>query len=192
VRKPIGRASTKPRPVHYADAIPLDLLKTEQSRITAQIKAADARLAALDGSFIAAEANLTRALSLARDCEAAYREASDKVRRQFNQAFFKRLLIDDEYNVTGELASPFDILLSDELRQSAALRAEEEMRSAVEELLHDHEQDFESNVANTDFEMAVSTTSKPPGWPRPPLLAKGLKYETMVGAEGLEPPTSAV
>jgi hypothetical protein len=86
---------------HYADAIPLDLLKTEQARITAEITTSEARLAAVDNDFDSAEANLAKALTLVQDCEAAYRSAPDKLRRQFNQAFFKRLLIDDSYNVTG-------------------------------------------------------------------------------------------
>jgi len=114
---------------HYADAIPLDLLKTEQTRITAGIAAAEGRLTEVEADFRKAETNLDRALSLVGDCEAAYREASDAVRRQFNLSFFKRLLIDDEYTVTGELAEPFDLLLGDDLRLAAAIKTEEDARA---------------------------------------------------------------
>ena len=47
---------------HYADAIPLSLLKTEQARITAEITVSESRLADVDNDFNAAEANLTKAL----------------------------------------------------------------------------------------------------------------------------------
>jgi hypothetical protein len=36
-------------------------------------------------------------------------------------AFFKRLLIEDDYAVVGELTEPFDWLLNDQLRRAAAL-----------------------------------------------------------------------
>jgi hypothetical protein len=82
----------------------------------------ESRLADVDNDFNAAEANLTMALSLVQDCETAYGEAPDRLRRQFNQALFKRILIDDEYTVTGKLAEPFETRLSEELRQAAAAR----------------------------------------------------------------------
>jgi hypothetical protein len=69
------------------------------------------------------------------DCETAYREAFGPLRRQFNLAFFKRLEIDDEYNVRGELAEPFDTLLGDDLRRAVAVRASEELQDAVEDTL---------------------------------------------------------
>jgi hypothetical protein len=52
---------------HYADAIPLELLKTEQLRISKEIAAAENRLAAIAFSFDAVEANLARALNFAAD-----------------------------------------------------------------------------------------------------------------------------
>ena len=115
---------------HYADAIPLELLKSEQARISAEIAASTQRLEAVATEFTTAEANLDRALALVQDCEAAYLDASDKVRRQFNQAFFKRLLIDDRYHVVGELEEPFDTLLSEEVRRASARAAEHEIREA--------------------------------------------------------------
>jgi hypothetical protein len=81
---------------HYADAIPLDLLKSEQTRIATEVAA----------DFQKAETNLQRALTRAGDCEAAYREAKPTIRRQFNLAFFKRLLIDEDCTVTASWRSP--------------------------------------------------------------------------------------
>ena len=114
---------------HYADAIPLDLLKSEQARIAAEVTAIEGRRVAAEGDFKAAETNMHRALARVGDCETAYREASATMRRQFNLAFFKRLVIDDEYGVTGELAEPFDLILGDDLRLAAAIKAEEDARA---------------------------------------------------------------
>ncbi len=79
---------------HYAEAIPLDLLKSEQDRLTSRDHPAP-KAACLRSTptSTTAEANLERALTRAGDCEAAYREATPKMRRQFNLAFFTRLLI---------------------------------------------------------------------------------------------------
>jgi hypothetical protein len=120
---------------HYANAIPLDLLKSEQERLTREIEAAESRLTEIEGDFKKAESNLKRALTRAGDCAAAYREAAGPLRRQFNLAFFKRLLIDDECNVWGELAEPFDALLGDDLRRAAAVQANEELQEAVEDAI---------------------------------------------------------
>jgi site-specific DNA recombinase len=120
---------------HYANAIPLDLLKSEQERLTREIGAAESRLAEVEGDFRKAESNLQRALTRTGDCAAAYREATGQLRRQFNLAFFKRLLIDDDCGVRGELAEPFDALLGDDLRRAAAVKANEELQEAVEDAI---------------------------------------------------------
>ncbi len=116
---------------HYADAIPLDLLRTEQERLTRELDTAERRLAEVEGDFKKAETNLKRALTRAGDCMAAYREAGGPLRRQFNLAFFKRLLIDDDYAVIGELAEPFDALLGTELRRAVAIRTSETLQDAI-------------------------------------------------------------
>jgi hypothetical protein len=117
---------------HYADAIPLDLLKSEQDRITTAIASAEGRLATIVADFKTAETNLHKALTRAGDCQAAYREASDRMRRQFNLAFFKRLIISDEGTVSGELAEPWDVILGDELRKAVAVQEAESLEAAIE------------------------------------------------------------
>jgi hypothetical protein len=129
---------------HYADAVPLDLLKSEQTRLAGEVAHAEARLAEIEGDFQKAESNLERALVRAGDCAAAYQEAAGSLRRQFNLAFFKRLLIDDDYNVSGELAEPFDALLGDDLRRAAAARAGRELQEAVDAAIRQREADGES------------------------------------------------
>ena len=160
---------------HYADAIPLDLLKTEQARITAAITAAQARLDSLQHDVEAAQANLHKALSLVQDCETAYREAPARLRRQFNQAFFSRLLIDDDFNVTPELAEPFAILLSEEMKDAAALHHAGRESTAPEP----------TSARRGGVEPELALVGARAGNEQ----VGGLNIETLVGTEGLEPPT---
>ena len=65
-----------------------------------------------------AEINLSRALAPVQDSETAYANAPDKFHRRFNQASFKRTLIDDSDSATSELAEPFHTLLSEDRRNA--------------------------------------------------------------------------
>jgi hypothetical protein len=109
---------------HYAGAIPLDLLKTEQDRIAGQLMRIQEQLMRIQEQLTDADANyeqarvmLTDTLDLTRDCHAAYLEANDSTRRLFNQAFFAKIYIDEDYEtrertVRVDYNSPFDDLLS--------------------------------------------------------------------------------
>lgn len=96
---------------HYAGAIPIDLLKAEQDRIGAALDGIEARLSAMQTKFDVIERNLKVALDFASDCYGAYAQASDHVRRLFNQAFFTHIYV-DEGDVRAELAEPFRTLLN--------------------------------------------------------------------------------
>jgi len=101
--------------LHYAEAVPVDLFKQEQERITRELKQAHGLLADVSIEFEAIEQNLSRALELARDCHAAYEAAGPNTRRLFNQAFFEKLYLHDDGEVTHDLAEPFKILLDPRL-----------------------------------------------------------------------------
>ena len=169
---------------HYADAIPLDLLKSEQDRLTAQIANAEGRLAEVESDFQKAEANLARALTRAGDCAAAYREANDRLRRQFNMAFFKRLLLSDEGEVTAELASPFDMILGEELRRATISQAEHELGEAIEAVQRQRADKLAQN------DQRPQEPDLAPVGARPPALAGrgGFSPTMMVRLRGLEPP----
>jgi site-specific DNA recombinase len=99
---------------HYADALPLPLLKEEQARITKAITDAEQRLAATQVVFEKIEDTLQRCLTFLKDCHAIYRDADDQVRRQLNQAVFEHFLVDD----AGSEAEPtgvFGVLLQPDL-----------------------------------------------------------------------------
>jgi hypothetical protein len=162
---------------HYADAITLDLLKREQDRITTAMAAVEGRLAAIAADFKTAETNLHRALDRAGDCQAAYREASDRMRRQFNLAFFKRLLIHDEGTVSGELAEPWDVILGEELRRAAATREAEGLKDTIERAEREN-----ARRPREPEPVLVGATAVAPDW------GDGWSPKILVRMRGLEPP----
>jgi len=102
---------------HYAGAVPLDLLKTEQDRIASRLGHIQEQLATAADNYEQARATLADCLDLTRDCYAAYLEANEPTRRLFNQAFFTKIYIDEddetrERTVRVDYNQPFDDLLS--------------------------------------------------------------------------------
>jgi hypothetical protein len=115
-RDRLERERDKLMQAHYEGAIPVDLLKREQDRIASGLLEITGKLDASNLHFDVVEANLKAALDLTENCGLAYNTAPDHVRRQFNQVFFKRILVGSDTRVEPELAPPFDTLLGPELR----------------------------------------------------------------------------
>ena len=150
--------------LHYAEALPIELFKQEQERITAELEDARQRLAAVSIAFDTIEVNAQRALELARDCHAAYADASPSMRRLFNQAFFVKLTLHDDDIVTHEFAEPFRLLLDPDFGR----KLEEETRA-----LNSHSA---SGWTVDEDDLAISE-------------AVGSNVSTLVGPAGLEPAT---
>ncbi len=94
---------------HYADAIPLDLLKTEQDRITRQLATIDEQLTVTVTACAEIDHNLHIALQYAENCHHGYLAAEPPIRRLYNQAFFERIEL-SEHDATGTLNDPFDAI----------------------------------------------------------------------------------
>jgi site-specific DNA recombinase len=125
----LNHERTKLLQLHYADAVPIELFKSEQERITRELENARQGLASISLEFDQIEQNMTRALELARDCHSAYVAAPERVRRHFNQAFFEKIYVRDDGEVRHDLAEPFRILLDPEL--SNRLRQSQKQRRTV-------------------------------------------------------------
>ena len=110
---------TKLMQAFYAEAVPLDLFKREQSRIATEALRLETHLDTLRGDFDAIEANLDKALALLGDAENCYAAASRRIRRLLNQLLFAKLLVDDNDVVDAELAPIFAAILSPELDSEA-------------------------------------------------------------------------
>ena len=152
---------------HYAEAVPLDLLKSEQARIGEALNHIEQRFAETARLEERQDSQLNAALALATDTQIAYQGAPDAVRRKINQAMFKKIIVEEGGELSSVLVEPFDLLLSPEVRQLAVATP-----LAVAGL----------SPAQTTL---APTTKAPAGWRAPRV---GLNKEALVGAGGFEPP----
>lgn len=106
---------------HYAGAVPLDLLKTEQTRISRQLASIESSLSSAITESDRVELRLRSALDYAINCGETYVRALPQHRRALNQAFFTHIYAcDDEIRV--ELAEPFATLLGSDVADAAQRR----------------------------------------------------------------------
>lgn len=87
---------------HYADAIPLDLLKSEQDRIRANLDQITTRLDNLTDT----RTGLDQLTELVVDLDDLYNKCDSAERRILNRALFTRITIDDEENATYHPTRP--------------------------------------------------------------------------------------
>lgn len=96
---------------HYADAIPIDLLKTEQDRIRASLHAITGRLDTLTSTYDNAKVGLDAILGLLTDIGDVYAKAEPAERRMLNRALFDRITIDDDDQAALEPAQTIATIL---------------------------------------------------------------------------------
>lgn len=100
---------------HYCDAIPLDLLKSEQQKIAKELASIEYEIKMHDTTFEQITENLKRALDIAENCGETYKNASDTIKKLMNQAIFEKFYIsndaDMEFKVDAEFKPPFDQIL---------------------------------------------------------------------------------
>ncbi len=161
---------------HYAEAIPIDLLKSEQDRIRSALSQISERLAATETSYNTIENNLVASLGFLENAHHTYATAGPQLRRQLNQALYKRIHIDQDGDIRADLTEPFDTLLGPTVRDLATRTPEtpEPDWKAWEESFND----------NTHEEDPVGVISRPHG--------HGSNYEVLVGGTGLEPVTPSL
>ena len=80
---------------YYAEAVPLEILKVEQTRLSAEIMLCEERMSALGAQEEQAQRVLELAIHLIGDCHSAYMKAKPETRRLFNQAFFEAIYVKD-------------------------------------------------------------------------------------------------
>jgi site-specific DNA recombinase len=78
---------------YYADAIDVDTLKREQARINTEVEEAEAQLSREGAKLKKAAEVIQLALNLAESCPDAYLKARPDVRKLWNQAFFRKILV---------------------------------------------------------------------------------------------------
>ena len=120
---------------HYADAIPLDLLKTEQARLARELDHITRELATLTADRERVEQHLTEALALLEHCHHLYThpDTPPRLKKLLNTIFFTEILINPDDNTPNTPSStpqrpihptpraPFDQLTNPRLRHDAGL-----------------------------------------------------------------------
>lgn len=115
---------------HYADAVPLDLLKAEMQRLTRAMADAEREIKAANAGLADVEQTLEDALTVAGNCHRHYEAAPEPVKRQINQGFFKKLLIHQDGTVErAGLTEPFAQLLAPRLAHEHVTRPERPRRA---------------------------------------------------------------
>jgi site-specific DNA recombinase len=120
----IQRRQRKLLEAHYNDAIPMDMLRSEQKRLDGELIETTRRLELLTADTAEAEELIGVALDIAEQAGHAYRNTPDHIRRMFNQLIFEKLLIvmdeDGNHQLQAELAPPFDLIFSARTRALVA------------------------------------------------------------------------
>ena len=91
---------------HYEGAIPLDLLKEEQAKLTSELNQIERQLAAYQADAAEVRQHLTQALDLLEDCHRLYQAAPPHLRKLLNQVFFERVLVNPLVDEEGRVIMP--------------------------------------------------------------------------------------
>ena len=152
---------------HYNDAIPLDLMKSEQQKIAKQLAAIDSEIKAHECAFESISERLSEALELMEDCGRTYRLAEDHLKKLLNQAIFSKLWIEKDGRVTAEFAKPFDVLVT----------------PLTDVLIHHKQEKARGTNVLTDIFSVISNRFKK-------FFGNGWSNDLLVGGEGIEPSLS--
>jgi hypothetical protein len=95
---------------YYADAIDLQLLRQEQTRISQRTTTLEARRRTITADLDDWQAILQTAGRFATNCGAAYRHANPATRKLFNNAVIGRIELRDGHITHVDYRAPFDLL----------------------------------------------------------------------------------
>ena len=93
---------------HYEGAIPLDLLKEEQAKLSTELNQIERQLAAYQADAAEIHQHLTEALDLLEDCHRLYQAAPPHLKKLLNQVFFERVLVNPLVDEEGRVILPGD------------------------------------------------------------------------------------
>ena len=91
---------------HYEGAIPLDLLKEEQAKLSTELNQIERQLTAYQADAAEVRQHLTQALDLLEDCHRLYTAAPDHLKKLLNQVFFERVLVNPLVDEEGRVILP--------------------------------------------------------------------------------------
>lgn len=94
----------------YADALPADLLKSEQNKIAVEMDEAKSQLAEAEADVTGVADAFNQTLDAVGRMVDTYREARDIDRRLWNQALFECFRVYPDEGIEGELREEVDLL----------------------------------------------------------------------------------
>ena len=154
---------------HYNDAIPLDLMKSEQQKIAKQLLAIEHQMKIYGQIFAGVSESISKALELIEDCGLTYRLVDDRYKKMLNQAIFSKLWVGEDGNVTAEFREPFNMLIG----------------PIKGEIAHYNKEKARGAEALTDiFSVIANRISH--------FFGHGLNNDNLVETTGLEPVASCV
>ncbi len=109
---------------YYNNAISMDMLKTEQKRISDEMANFENRLDLITNRLEESSKVIELALKMAANCHLAYQKANPKTRRVFNQAVFKKVFIKNKKVDRVEHFGLFDLLFSPSLNKESLVAGE--------------------------------------------------------------------
>jgi site-specific DNA recombinase len=181
---------------HYADAIDLNQLKAEQDRLKVERRHAEAMIARCTAQYDALARNLNDALARLSHPGPAYQAATVRGRRELLGAVFTKLFVTPEGIGGADLAELYQILLADDLNEQLVRERHALRQGKLDKIL--------DSTGGADAAELLARAWEPTPYERPygPLTwekknpdsrrRRGSNVSVMVGAEGLEPPTSAL
>ena len=122
---------------HYLDAIPVELLKEEQDRITFEMAHTEQLLAAAEVGIDQIESTMRRCLNFMVNCYETYVMAPPHIKRQLNQAVFEAFFVTTDGALAAKPTEWFQALLRSDALRPRGRRAPAAMSSE----LH-HSQDW--------------------------------------------------
>ena len=93
---------------HYEGAVPLELLKEEQTQLTAELNQIERQLTAYQADIAEVRQRLAQALDLLEDCHRLYTAAPAHLKKLLNQVFFERVLVNPLVDEDGRVVLPED------------------------------------------------------------------------------------
>ena len=183
---------------HYSDAIPLDLMKSEQKKIAKELASVEHEINMHNVTFENILANLHLALDLIENCGTTYRAASDMTKRLINQSLVSRFLVsngNDGLNINVEFKAPFDTILEpikDTIaRVNQARRNELKKLSELIEITKNHIRNIygcDFHVSDSPNPMYSELTSNEPNF----FMVKSSSKDFLVDLAGIEPASESL
>ncbi len=93
---------------HYEGAVPLELLKEEQTQLTSELGQIERQLTAYQADIAEVRQRLAQALDLLEDCHRLYQAAPAHLKKLLNQVFFRRVLVNPAVDEDGQVVLPED------------------------------------------------------------------------------------